>query len=315
MVPIQIWMFQNGIGFTGITPKELPFKLNGILYFSSKLFIPILIGILYFISERAKILTLLVFAYGVFSSIFAASRGVGVMIIGLPILLAAQDGKKTKALFGLIIIAISFSFATYMRSYTQFVDELGIPNIDTSNFDLINFFKTYYESNKYELPNILTNALISTFARIESFESLVQAIQYDPYKVEGGNPIDLVLLSFNRMSRVFDANSHHIQWQGYILPSGWYNGGGLFSDVIIVRNHDGFIWMILLAFTTALWLHLFNIVVIKLTNKYNFKPFVNTLMTSLLILLYITNRGSYDLLYLLGLMIFFILLPKIKIYY
>ena len=73
-IPIQIYMFQNEIGFIGIESKELPFKLNGILFYSTRIIIPLTIGSLYNKSRKEIFLSSLILIYANISALLASFK-------------------------------------------------------------------------------------------------------------------------------------------------------------------------------------------------------------------------------------------------
>lgn len=309
--PIQLWMFQEGIGLTGITPKRLPFKLTGVLYYLTKYLIPLIIGILYYKSSKSLTLTLLILFYGIYTSTFAASRGVGVLIIGVVMLIAWINKKYIALVIASVFLSLSFASATLMRNYTQYV-VAGVPVSDISDFNIAEYADLFL-NDRQSLPFLLIDSIISVVARISSFESLVQAIQYDAYQVNGGHPVDLVLKSFGRGFSVFDTDAHHLQWQGYVLPFGWYNGCTLYGDAVIIKNSGYFIWLILLAAVASFWLFLIEVLIKKTAGKYTISFAFTSIMILFFVLLYITNRGSSDILYAVYLLTIVVMIPKIII--
>jgi hypothetical protein len=296
-------MFQNSIGLTGITPKELPFKIVGALYYGVKFIIPFLLSYFYYRSSRNWILTLILISYGVFSSTFSASKGAGIIVIGTIILSNISPLSMPKIILSSIFIGLAVLGANTMRNLIYVVEDgSGIALI--SNFSPFSFLEMLSQSELGYI-GIIVYSLISIIGRVNSFEGPIHAMQYDPYSVLGHHPFDLAIAAFNKQWRPFDADAHHLQFLGVIYPDGWYAGTNLIGDVLIIRDHDYFMPFILLAIITSAWLTFLEIIIRRAAYKYNWSINITLFILLFAVVQYITNRGSQDMFMLT--IIFFIL--------
>lgn len=308
--PLIYWMFVNHIGFTGIAPPQLPYKLTGILYYGSKLVLPFITGICYSFSSQTFMLSLITSLFAGYTTIFSASKGF-VAIVSFCMIVATFKSKKYSNLFHILLcVSVSIAMSNYMRSYTQFVDSAGFAFADTSDFELYAFVSNFISNNAEKIPL----AIIQIIARISSFQSLLQGYNYNTYSVEGNSPIDIVSLSFNKIfGRHIDFDAHHYEWQGYTNISGWYNGGSLFDDAIILRDHDFFMWFLIYSLTCAFWLYIIDLVCNAFVVRFRVRFILSLVIHSWFVFLLITNRGSTDFFYSIIAILILCKLPRLSL--
>ena len=291
VIILQYVMFLNGIGITGIDPPKLPYRAVGILFYSTKFLLPMLIGFLYTKSKNSFILFLMILCTGVVCGVLSASRAAGVIFIMPLLCFEALRFKFIRVIISMLFTAVVFSFASQMRSATQFVDASGRPASDIIGFEFTKF--AVQVVNNLEVGSIIGISLNQFMSRIEGFENLVQAAHYNPYNVQGRNPRDLVLNILGRPpSKEIDMDQHHIEWQGYANPIGWYNGGSIFSDVVTVRHYGFGLWFILLSLSVAFWLLLIDLSVMRLLIFNPVNSVLALTLTGLLVLIFITSPGK-----------------------
>lgn len=311
LLPIQIWMFQNSIGFTGISPMELPFKLVGLLYYGVKFVVPFLLAYIYFSSSRNWMITLFLIGYGAFSSTLSASKGAGVIIIGAVFLANIIYFSKSKIIISVVFLGISVLGANTMRNLLYVVDD-GSPAALISNFTLSSFYDMLSKSEQ-GLIGIVIYSLVTIIGRVNSFEGPIHAMQYDPYAVLGHHPYELAISAFNRQWRAFDGDAHHLQFIGTIMPDGWFAGTNLIGEALIIRNHEYFIPFVLLAIISASWLIIMELVIKRAAFKYRWNSYITLCILLFATVQYITNRGSQDIFMLTGIFFTLAFIPRIKI--
>lgn len=251
LTPLNLWSYSQGIGLTGVEPPALPYRLSGILFYLTKFITPLFLGYLYLKTKRGWLLMLLFLAYAWVLGLCSVSKG-AVMIVMLPVMaLAWVDKRKSLLAVASLGTAIGVSFAAGARDYVHIVTA-GKSGADTSLsiFTLIAKIFAAPDSKMWDF-DFLPLLISAIFGRIEGFGNLVMAQYYDPDAVIGAWGFILRMI-WRGLSDV-DTDLHSMQWQGNVLPEGFYNGGSLLSNAVIVGN-AGLWWVVLSAMVTAIML-------------------------------------------------------------
>jgi len=127
-IPLNIVMFEKGIGITGMVSPSFPYRLVGILHYFRLLVIPVITFILYVNSNNTKLQFACVLSYAFVSAFASASRSLFMinMIICVLLNVIKKDGKKIVA--SIVFILVMFSLIgvsrnyIYVYNYTGYVD-------------------------------------------------------------------------------------------------------------------------------------------------------------------------------------------------
>lgn len=294
LTPLNSWAYSKGINLVGVESFRLPYKLSGILHYSTRYITPLILGYLYFKSKRGWLLTLLFLAYAFWLGLCTVSKG-SVMIIMLPVLaLAWVDKRKIILVVAGIGTAIGVTYASGSRIYVHYV-VAGRTGADTS-LDIFTLMSKISNDlnlnskifNLEYIPNLIDGVL----QRIEGFGNLVMAQYYDPDKVIGAWGFILRLIW--RALAPFDRETldlHSMQWQGYTLPQGFYSGGALLSNAVIVGN-AGWLWVILSALVTAMILVILEKSSNRIGKKYEKFQILKAPVIVFLSLIFFTEAGG-----------------------
>ncbi len=308
MIFLNLWMFENNIAMPGIEQRELPFKLNGILYYLVRIVTPILT--LYFFSKTNKnfFITLTLIIFGIFNSFVSMSRLPGALIIS-GICYFTYINKNYILLFlSSLSLGVSYIFSSLMRQFYQIKSDYG--NIFL--FDEFSIFDFITKINDLDI-NILStffSGIIGTLLRIESFNSIIQASNYDLNNVTGVNGPNMILRLF--VETKIDLDEHHIEWQGYIMPKGLYHGPSLFGDVIILtKENNWLIWFILFSFFSVLLITISEYLIKRLFIKFQINADSN-LVIIFSTALFIIFRGYVLMQYYLFLLLLLNFSPNIN---
>jgi hypothetical protein len=252
LTPLVLWTYSQGISLVGVEPPKLPYRLSGILYYLIKYLSPLLLGYLYYKTKGSWPLMLLFLAYAFLLGLCTVSKS-SVMIIMMPVLGLAWIEKR-KFFFAVAGIGttIGIQFAAAARVYVYIVIG-GKSAADTSLsiFTIIYNIFTDPDSKMFNF-NYLLKLVSQIISRIEGFSNLVMSQYYDPDAVVGA--WGFILRIIWRGFADFDTNTknlHSIQWQGDVLPVGFYNGGALLSSIVILGN-AGLLWVLLIAMVVAI---------------------------------------------------------------
>ena len=309
LTQINLWSYSQGVGLTGVEPPNLPYRLSGILFYLIKYISPLILAYLFFKSKRGWILMLLLMAYGWVLGLCSVSKG-GVMIVMLPVIaLAWIDKRKIMLTVAIIGTMIGVSLADNARVYVHIVTA-GKSGFDSSNniFTLIVKVFTDPDTKLWDLEffPLLFNGILS---RIEGFSNLVMAQYYDPDAVIGA--WGFVLRMIWQDLAKFDMDLHSIQWQGYVLPEGFYNGGALLSNAVIIGN-AGMLWVVLSAIVTAIILIIIEKRSNRLTEKYGKRELLSAPIIFFMSFIFFNDAGGSTLFLLFFFLLFFAsLMPPI----
>jgi hypothetical protein len=291
LVPLNMWMFQEGLSIVGVGPPRLPFKLSGLLHYFTRYVVPLLLGYLYYKTRRNLLPATLLLLYGLVLGLTSVSRAALVFVL-LPVLALAWIEKRNLVLVVTGVgLLIGYSLVSQARGFVYLVID-GTSTALTEGGTL-SVIGDLIESIEPAHLDLILGAPIAVLNRIEGFENLVLSSSYDPSALEGG-AFGVILRMIWRPLSVIDLDAHHIQWQGFVLPEGFVNGGALLSNVIIASN-DNLIWIAVAALVTAIVLLILEKSVRTVAAKHglpsNIEFFLICLMT---IIFFIEGGGSVN---------------------
>ena len=289
LTPLNLWSYSQGIGLTGVESPALPYRLSGILFYLTKYITPVLIGYFYFKTKRSWPLMLLILAYAWVLGLSSISKG-AVLFVMFPVLTLAWLDKR-KSMFSVAFVGtiIGIAVASGARAYIYIVTA-GKSGADFSFsiFQLIFNVFTDPDSTMWNfdfLPKVVSGIL----GRIEGFENLVMAQYYDPNAVIGAWGFILRMIGVGGAD--FDTDAHMMQWQGNVLPEGFYNGGALLSNAVIVGN-VGLWWIVLSAMVTAVFLVILEKNSDRLASRYAQYELLNVPFIFALTVIFFSTTGA-----------------------
>jgi hypothetical protein len=313
LIPLHVWMFSNSVGMVGVNPPSLPFKISGILHYFTKLFIPLIIGYLYYKSNKNYFISFVLLLYGILLGLTTLSRSSFLMISVTMLIFSFIDNKKLKIIilsFGTIVGA---SVITVIRDtiYSLFGNEVVANTSGGVSQVLINLF----ENTDIQIFNgtFLLKNFQGIFGRIEGFGNLIMANYYDLTKV--GKPIQFITLLIWHGISPLNTDLHHIQWQGNTLPEGFYNGGAILSNSVIVGNFNLFL-LILSSLVVVFMLYLMEKNINFIIKYFKLPILLNAAIIFFFTTIYFIDNGGSDLFFYSFLLIVitsFILRFKLKI--
>lgn len=260
LVPLNMFMYVNGIGISTVVPEARSFKIVGILFYFRNYFVPVIITYLYFKSNRKTGITILLLLYAAFVGALSLSKG-NITLICLPVVLFAFLDRKIARLtisafyflllFGIVAWARQFVFLTDAGSFEMIYliyDSFSI-DIFSDSLDIVavvgEFANRLYGASvlvlahKFNLDNNITEA--ANFYLVNS-EGLSNIIFNDVFGLVAVN--DLVL--------------------GV--------GMGYLGSMILLANKNLLV-LCFLAFITAIYLSISEIIVRKyITSKNVWAP-------------------------------------------
>jgi hypothetical protein len=263
------WMYNNGIGLTGITPPELPFHLSGILYYTARFVFPVILTYL-FTRFRPSIADLyLVIAYACFASLTSVSRTVLVLLF-LPIFVIGFVEKRYlfSAIAG-IIVGVMYPVIEFARNVVYLIQD----GVSTRNVAFSLPAVILNSASEYRFGGFLAGPL-ALVARVGGGQDVALAAQYFN-ELEGPVRAFLRLYVFDFWDMAHEAQARMFAWAPDTL--GWATGdGGFFAHLLLVSS-GSWVALILVAVYAGLMLALANVTYIR---------FVRMGVPSALVLLY-----------------------------
>lgn len=311
LIPLNFWMFSQGIGIVGIQPPPLPYRLAGILHYFTKYIAPLILFYFYFLSRSSLITTLLLVAYAFALGISSLSR-FSFLFVMLPVVYIAISSKKiVPLLISGILIFVGFFFITYTRNFVYVIsDNLVGGNFVDGLFEIIYISANSLFSDEFKIEALL-NIPLDMINRVESFQNLVMAQSYDIYRVT--TPLKLIANSFSIHFFGIDPDLHHLEWQGNILPLGFFNGGGLLSNVVILGG-AGLAWVFIYSFVITIILFSFEFFSFHLIHQYKFSTSISWLITIFFtFIFFMAGSGTNFIVLMYALVLIFGLLPPLKL--
>ena len=248
VAPLNLWMFSQGISMVGVEPPRLPYRLSGILHYLTVFVVPLLLGFLYWKTKRSVFLTMILLYYSWVLGLTSISRFALIMVM-LPVLAFAWlERRRWLLTFAGLGTVIGFAMVTSARNFVYIVTA-GKVEAATGNsiLTIIGNILTEPDSSIREAAFLL-KTLVGIFERIEGFGNLVMSKFYDPNAVLG--PLGFLLRMIWRPFADIDLDTHHLQWQGNVLPEGVFNGGSLLSNAVILGNAS-LLWVVASALVAA----------------------------------------------------------------
>lgn len=250
VVPLNLFMYTNGIGISTIDPKRLPFKLVGITFYLRNYIVPTIITYLYYRSRRTNILTALILFYGMLVGILSLSKGNVILTILPVVLFSFIDNKKMRLYFSILYAIFLYSMVSWARQFV-FISSVG-------SIEMIeNIFSNLIENDFIGWQLIVT--FLNTFSeRLYGAQSAVLAYQ--------SNVDDNITEIFNfllaRRGNLPDILLNDLFGLHFTGGEAFGVGIGYLPTLILLANKN-LVLLILLALVTAIYLTISEIIITK----------------------------------------------------
>lgn len=290
VAPMNLWMFSQGISMVGVEPPNLPYRLSGILHYLAVYMVPLLLGFLYWKTKRGFIFTMILLSYSWVLGLTSISR-FALIILMLPVLAFAWlERRRWLLTFAGLGTVVGFAMVSTARNFVHIVTA-GKAEADTGNSILTIIVNILTEPDSpIREANYLLKAFVGIFERIDGFGNLVMSKFYDPNAVIG--PLGFLLRMIWRPLARIDIDSHHLQWQGNVLPEGFVNGGALISNAVILGNAS-LLWVVASALVSASILVLLEKSTHRVVARYGLpEPLASASIGFLTIVFFIETGGS-----------------------
>ena len=233
---INWWMYDHGIGLTGINPPRLPFHLSGTLYYSARFVFPVILTYLFTRFRPSSADLYLVIAYACFASLTSVSRTVLVLLF-LPIFVIGFVEKRY--LFSTIaglIVGIMYPVIEFARNVVYLIQD----GMSTRNLEFSLPAVILNSASEYRFGGFMAGPL-ALVARVGGGQDVALAAQYFN-ELEGPFRAFLRLYVFDFWDMAREAQTRMFAWAPDTL--GWATGdGGFFAHLLLVSSGS---WVVLL---------------------------------------------------------------------
>jgi hypothetical protein len=243
---LNVWMFNNGIGITGIEPPALPFRLSGISYYVSRFVAPLLILWLLLKFRPTSLDLALLLGYAAFAAFTAVSR-TSLILLCIPVLLVVvRDRRIVLGLAALAWVAFIYPYLGFARNFVYLADQgINIRNVDFSVLQVIG--GSLLEKGE----ELLLAAPLAVVERVGGAQDVILAAQYDR-DVAGGPLMEFIrLYIFDFFERAAIAQAEMYDFaptlRGFAVGD-----GGFFAHMLLVGGRDVEILLPLSAYLGAL---------------------------------------------------------------
>jgi hypothetical protein len=292
VTPLNIWMFSKGISIVGLESPHLPFRLSGILHYSTKYIIPIIMGYLYSNTRRNFLPMLVLLFYSWILGMSSVSRSALILVM-LPVLVfALVDRRYLMLIVSFCGTLFGYAAVTLARSYVHVLAGGQLTGVISDSDILSILLDLVSEANVGLLDSsLLLKTFFALFDRIDGFENLVMSHYYNPSLVIGS--FGFILRMISRRLVPWDQDLHHVQWQGFVLPEGFVNGGGLLSNAILLGN-ESLGWIVVSALVAASTLVILEKRVVHLFNRYGWPANGGVALICFMTITYFIETGGAD---------------------
>jgi len=287
MLPVHDFMFQNFIAVTGQSHLQnpLPLKMGGILFYFTKIFLPLILLSLYFKTRSSLFLLVVVLGYALFVGLTQMSRSSLFMLV-LPVLFIHQYRKEyTYVLLSGMCLLFGALILSYIRDLATEIEVFGIIK-GQSIISLLYMILPELSNFSFQYESLVNMA-----SRFGGGQDVVLASQYS-LDATGG-------LSAN-LSRVFLGDLTYARpasWELYdfvpLLGQG-VGYGGLTAQLIQVSKGN-YLLTLLIVMVFAICLKAFDYLIAKISTRFGNISISYILSIPVLLLLFLYS--SFVLLY------------------
>ncbi len=279
---INQWMFNMGIAMTGLTGQQiaLPYRLGGILYYSTRFVFPLVVFVLYMHSSRSFFLASLLAIYAAWAGVSQLSRTTYVMYF-IPVLAFFILDKKylRGGLFALVFL-ILLNTIGYARSFVYLIYGNAVHRSDS--YSLIELFYRVIEDQGSNMEII--SVLHGLLGRIGGSQDVVLAYQYPTFEMGG---------SWVHFQHLFlygaELSTQYITYflYNFTLPSGFAVGTGGLSALVVIISGGNYFVLLLMSAWVSFWLNIIELIVMKFA-KMSAKIEIGYMVGGLGIILFVT---------------------------
>jgi len=256
LIPLNLYMYTNGIGISTVEPVYKEFKIVGISFYFRNYVAPMIVAYLYFNTSRGLGLTAIILLYAIFVGLLSLSKGNVLLACAPVILFALKDKKMTKFILSGLFFVLLWGAIGWARQFV-FLAEVGslemirliLDNIDTELLrESVNLFEIAGQfANRLYGASVI--ALAHTFSLEDNFSVAIGFFM--------AQPDELSLIVANDVFGLTPVESVTVGV-----------GMGYLATMILIANKNLF-FLGILSLMTGVYLTISEIIVTKYIRRVN----------------------------------------------
>jgi hypothetical protein len=226
-----------GIGITGAEPPRLPYRLSGILFYFTRIVIPLVLISLYLRTRCQSLLLVVILGlYSIFLGVSTVSRAM-VFVLILPLLVFALLDRRW-ILMGMATVFLSTGLA--LTTFSREIVFIVIENV-SALYVKLGVVRTMLRTAQTLTWDQVLLIVPGIVGRLESFESLWLSSNVDPSSLGGGRAVWIKALDWQLID--FGHDAVHLEFLGYTVPTGFYNvSGGTLAYMLWALSESWFFY-------------------------------------------------------------------------
>ncbi len=287
-------MFFTGKGILGIVPDSIfPFKVIGISYFVSKMFVPLLISLLFIKSRCGNALIIYIFIIAVISGAAQLSRSTFLITILIPylVVLLSDNKKFLKIILTILVLYGIFHIGSARELIHEGRDSLGMLDISLYYNDwYFLFFESLINIFDFSFWKLSLNNIFAILGRVSSAQGIILSNQFDLNAI--GGPLEQFKgIIFHRF-QTFDADAFNKEWFGVTLPPGYAAGGDILSKIITFWFH-GKMYFLFTTIYIAIWCKVIDFLCSKILITKELGCIFFNFLSTVILLIWIGSSAFY----------------------
>jgi len=239
---LNVWMYNNNVAITGVESTYLPFRLTGILYYSSRFFLPVVLFFIYMRTSRSWFPASLLLLYAFWAGISQVSRTT-ITTLALPVLVfVVIERRWLMGLAASLFFLTAYQWVGQARAFVYYVSNgASHASLDRSLSDLI---QITVSTNGIQS---IFEGLFSLLYRIGGARDVVLAFHYNTASMGG---------SWNAFWNFFLARPVSDEYMtalfGMLFPRGFAEAIQFSANIILIADKN---WVAL--FVVSLWVAIY----------------------------------------------------------
>lgn len=288
-------IFYTGKGMVGVVPDDvLPFKIIGISYFISKLFVPVILIVLFLKSKFSNIIIVYVFLAAIIAGSAHLSRSTFLFSIIVPLLIIFFS--KNNYILKFLIFIFFFYGLHNINSARDFVwdyrDVFGMVKITPTiikDWNIL-FLETLFKIVTYDFWVSSLNNFFDITYRVANAQEIILGAQFNLDTIGGAFELFKGII-FHKFENI-DGDIYTLEWMGEKLPPGFMAGGLILSKITSLWFYEKKLFSAC-AFYIAIWCKIIDYICIKIKIGEDLGTIFFNFLSTLVLLIWIGSSAFF----------------------
>lgn len=309
LIPWHFWMFKMGIGMTGISPPELPYRLSGILTYLQGYITPIMIGLLYVKTKRKSIfLVVVLIIYALLLGISSVSKGISLLVLAPVIATAWFDKQRFLFLLSSVSAGLIVMLIVAFRAIVY--ASIGLTSTADTSLGAIGTLLETFTRIEFSSINFFIFSNIAN--RIEGLQGLIMSWQFNAEAVGGAWGLFYKAIDNHLIDLGHDAM--HIEYLGYTIPIYFYNIASSLIDYFLMAANRNLAMILPFVMFTVFMLVTLEKNIFRVAQKYHIKLLLVQGALVFFTLLFYTGPGTVIFNSIFMMLIILRLMPTMRLF-